>query len=307
MSTLPSFQRFGESQCTKTIGKKSPNRRKRAGILLAAMSTLHTYVGAVPATSTVTLFGINVPTSSSSANPLEPPSTPTPATSYSLVGTMTINGEVMTVYGEDLVASEYVQGDLVTVDGSPSATFSTLTYSTPQTDHSKNQFDTANLKENMFAVGSNALEYAYTYEELAVQPVIVVDCGFDSETGACTEKMWFSGASTRTTAWTGSVTPIATFEVSVSASTPTTGGSSANAAGSLKPAVTQPSGYGSYWCRVLRASCKDRDLVEFRVKKAQENRKLVPTAFYRERHPYKTVMNTNTAEFPVQMPRFRIP
>ncbi|KAJ3842553.1 hypothetical protein EV361DRAFT_947215 [Lentinula raphanica] len=225
MSTLPSFQRFGESQCTKTIGKKSPNRRKRAGILLAAMSTLHTYVGAVPATSTVTLFGINVPTSSSSANPLEPPSTPTPATSYSLVGTMTINGEVMTVYGEDLVASEYVQGDLVTVDGSPSATFSTLTYSTPQTDH------------NMFAVGSNALEYAYTYEELAVQPVIVVDCGFDSETGACTEKMWFSGASTRTTAWTGSVTPIATFEVSVSA-TPTTDGSSANAAGSLKPAVT---------------------------------------------------------------------
>ncbi|KAJ3730578.1 hypothetical protein C8R42DRAFT_11588 [Lentinula raphanica] len=148
------------------------------------------------ATRTVILSNIPFPTTLSILQQL---STPTPSSSISVLGTTTSDGNVMTVYGEDLVYSEFVEGQgFANGNGSVvSISWSTGTYSTPVTEHD-----------------------------------IYANCNFDSSTGACTEVFWFSGQSTtQTTSWTGSVVPFQTIEVSVSA---TETSSSENAARSLK-------------------------------------------------------------------------
>ncbi|KAJ4490695.1 hypothetical protein J3R30DRAFT_3399977 [Lentinula aciculospora] len=129
----------------------------------------------------------------------------------------------MTVYSEDVVYSEYVEGQVLgTTSGVTSVSWATSTYLTPITMH------------ETIAVGATALQFsdsnATSDQPGFVQPAFVDDCSLNSgETsgiGACTEVYWFSGESSRTTSWTGLVSPFATLVVSASA----TATSTANAA-----------------------------------------------------------------------------
>ncbi|KAJ3772587.1 hypothetical protein FB446DRAFT_788562 [Lentinula raphanica] len=183
------------------------------------MSVLPVDVRAIPATRTVILSNVQFPTTTSVP---QPPSTPTPSSSISVLGTTTSDGNVMTVYGEDFVYSEFLEGQgVANGNGSVvSISWSTGTYSTPVTEH------------DIYAVGASANAILQS-ADLAIEPVFVQNCNFDSSTGACTEVIWFSGQSaTRTTSWTGSVVAFQTIEVSVSA-TETGSSSSTNAARSL--------------------------------------------------------------------------
>ena len=138
----------------------------------------------------------------------------------------TRNGNTMTVYGEDIINSEYVEGHAVTtVDGSTLYTWTTGTLSTTDTAH------------EIYEVGTTAVGFTFNNDSaVGVEPLIQIECNFDSGassgTGVCTEVVQFSGQSTaQTTAWTGSIIPVSTFEVSVSA---TATGNATNAAGSVK-------------------------------------------------------------------------
>ncbi|GAW09484.1 hypothetical protein LENED_011639 [Lentinula edodes] len=195
-----------------------------AGTLLAAVSVFP--ADAIPATRTVTLFEAQFPSNSLSNDIPTPPSTPTLVHSFSVLGTATRNGNTMTVYGEDIINSEYVEGHAVTtVDGSTLYTWTTGTLSTTDTAH------------EIYEVGTTAVGFTFNNDSaVGVEPLIQIECNFDSGassgTGVCTEVVQFSGQSTaQTTAWTGSIIPVSTFEVSVSA---TATGSATNAAGSVK-------------------------------------------------------------------------
>ncbi|KAJ3842552.1 hypothetical protein EV361DRAFT_866319 [Lentinula raphanica] len=188
------------------------------------MSALPVDVRAIPATRTVILSHAQFSNPVSEPSVPQPPSTPTPSTSASVVGTTTSDGNVMTVYGEDFVYSEFFEGQGVGNGSDTSVSWSTGTYSTPVTEH------------DIYAVGASAIAFSQS-ADLAIAPVIVQGCNFDSSTGACTEVYWFSGLSTQTTSWTGSVVPFQTIEVSVSA-TETGSSSSTNAARSLKGSQT---------------------------------------------------------------------
>ncbi|KAJ3889122.1 hypothetical protein GG344DRAFT_79092 [Lentinula edodes] len=206
------------------------------GISLAALLVIP--ADAMPATRTVTVFEAQMP--SNTLDIPTPLSTPTLAYSISVVGTTTTNGNTMTVYGEDIINSEYIQIDgypVTNVDGSTSYTWSTEALSTTFTEH------------QIFEVGTTAIDLILNSGSAAtLEPAINIECNFDSgaslETGVCTEVVQFPGQSTaQTTAWTGSIVPIDTFEVSVSA---TTTGSATNAAGSMK---------GGQWSGLLASTC----------------------------------------------------
>ncbi|KAJ3899384.1 hypothetical protein F5879DRAFT_993827 [Lentinula edodes] len=190
------------------------------GISLAAVSVIP--ADAMPATRTVTVFEAQMP-----SNTLDIP-TPlsTPTLAYSI--------------SEDIINSEYIQIDgypVTNVDGSTSYTWSTEALSTTFTEH------------QIFEVGTTAIDLILNSGSAAtLEPAINIECNFDSgaslETGVCTEVVQFPGQSTaQTTAWTGSIVPIDTFEVSVSA---TTTGSATNAAGSMK---------GGQWSGLLASTC----------------------------------------------------
>ncbi|KAJ3761330.1 hypothetical protein EV361DRAFT_667474 [Lentinula raphanica] len=198
------------------------------GTLLAATSTL-LRVYAVPATSTITLFDVPIP---SDSNEPQPPSVPTPSISFSLIGTTTRDdGAVMTLYGEDIVNSEFVEGETTSVaSGTQSAewTWSTVTVSDPVTLH------------EVYGLGASVIEYSHS-------PTSTDDVGFAVEcqifssgesagTGVCTELYQANvGSPSTSTAWTGSVVPYATFTISDSDSaTNSTSSGSSNGAGSLK-------------------------------------------------------------------------
>ncbi|KAJ3989205.1 hypothetical protein F5890DRAFT_1549839 [Lentinula detonsa] len=204
-----------------------PNGKERAGVLLSAVSMLPGEVNATPATRTVTVFGVSVPPDTLSIP--QPPSTPTVVVSYSVLGTTTSDGKIMTLYGEDIIYSEFVEGQGAIASGtSTSITWSTGTFSAPQTEHDE------------IAIGASAIAFSHS-DGLGIDPVDVVNCDVDSSTGACTEVYWFKGQSTtQTTSWTGSLVPVQTFEVSVSSTATTT-----NAAGSLKPFVSFAVGVSS--------------------------------------------------------------
>ncbi|KAJ4490693.1 hypothetical protein J3R30DRAFT_3423993 [Lentinula aciculospora] len=196
----------------------------RIGIA-GALLTLPVDVKAVPATRTVTLFDIQFP--SVSLDTPEPPSTPTALYSYSVLGTTTNDGNTMTVYGEDIIYSEYIEGGIISEGGTTSTLWATGTYSTPQTLH------------YVLALGATAIELSHS-DASEYDPAFVLDCNFDgpgesSGTGACTEAYRFVDHSTSwTTSWTGSVIPIATFSVSVPDTATSTSTSATNAAESLK-------------------------------------------------------------------------
>ncbi|KAJ3919565.1 hypothetical protein F5877DRAFT_77963 [Lentinula edodes] len=191
-------------------------------ILLAAVSVIP--ADAMPATRTVTIFEAQTPLDTLDIP--TPLSTPTLVYSYSVVGTTTTNGNTMTVYGEDIINSEYIQVEgypVTSVDGSASYTWSTETLSTTLTEH---------------------LALPLRSNQLHINIECNLDSGASLETGVCTEVVQFPGQSTaQTTAWTGSIVPIDTFEVSVSA---TTTGSATNAAGSMK---------GGQWSGLLASTC----------------------------------------------------
>ncbi|KAF8829912.1 hypothetical protein HHX47_DHR2000144 [Lentinula edodes] len=178
----------------------------------------------MPATRTVTIFEAQTPLDTLDIP--TPLSTPTLVYSYSVVGTTTTNGNTMTVYGEDIINSEYIQVEgypVTSVDGSASYTWSTETLSTTLTEH---------------------LALPLRSNQLHINIECNLDSGASLETGVCTEVVQFPGQSTaQTTAWTGSIVPIDTFEVSVSA---TTTGIATNAAGSMK---------GGQWSGLLASTC----------------------------------------------------
>ncbi|KAJ4490694.1 hypothetical protein J3R30DRAFT_122387 [Lentinula aciculospora] len=193
-----------------------------ASVLLLVSSAFH--VHAIPATRTVTLFDVNAPDTSTPSIPT-PPSTPTVVFSYSVIGTTTKDGNTMTIYGENVIFSEYVEGYGGIVSGTALASevWSTRTLSSPQTIY------------ETFAVGANVFEFSQSNDSFD-DPLFFVDCSFDSaessRTGVCTERIGFPQlSSTETTTWTGSVIPFATFSVSVSATATT---SVTDAAGSLR-------------------------------------------------------------------------
>ncbi|KAJ3991545.1 hypothetical protein F5050DRAFT_1793550 [Lentinula boryana] len=187
-------------------------------------------VNAIPATRTVTVFGVSFSSPPNTLSIPQPPSTPTAVTSYSVLGTTTSDGKIMTVYGEDIIYSEFLEGQVATVSGtSTSITWSTGTFSAPQTEH------------DGIAIGASAIAFSHS-DGIGIDPVDVVNCDVDSSTGACTEVDWFKGQSTtQTISWTGSLVPVETFEVSVSATATTT----TNAAGSLKPFISFAVGVSS--------------------------------------------------------------
>ncbi|KAJ3847089.1 hypothetical protein EV368DRAFT_88154 [Lentinula lateritia] len=207
-------------------------------VVLAAVSVIP--ADAMPATRTVTGFEAQTPPNTLTEDLPTPLSTPTLVYSISVVGTTTTNGNTMTVYGEDIINSEYIQVDgypVTNVEGSTSYTWSTEALSTTFTEH------------EVFEVGTTAIDFILNNgSAAALEPAINIECNFDSgassETGVCTEVVQFPGQSTaQTTAWTGSIIPIFTFEVSVSA---TTTGSVTNAAGSMK---------GGQWSGLLATTC----------------------------------------------------
>ncbi|GAW09483.1 hypothetical protein LENED_011638 [Lentinula edodes] len=114
-------------------------------ILLAAVSVIP--ADAMPATRTVTIFEAQTPLDTLDIP--TPLSTPTLVYSYSVVGTTTTNGNTTTVYGEDIINSEYIQVEgypVTSVDGSASYTWSTETLSTTLTEH------------QIFEVGTTAID-----------------------------------------------------------------------------------------------------------------------------------------------------
>ncbi|KAJ3782373.1 hypothetical protein GGU10DRAFT_389916 [Lentinula aff. detonsa] len=194
-------------------------------VLLTIVSVLPAGVNvtAIPATRTITLFDVPAPTDT---NMLQQPSGPTTVTSFNILGTTTSNGEAMTIYGEDIIYSEYVQEETMeTASGSTSIAWSTITLSTPQTLH------------EIVAMGATAIEYSHSHTSID-DTEFVVDCIFSageiSGAGLCTEVYQTSvDAPSQTTAWTGSVIPFATFGAPVSDAGTSTK-SSSNAAKWLK-------------------------------------------------------------------------
>ncbi|KAJ3746047.1 hypothetical protein DFH05DRAFT_1541620 [Lentinula detonsa] len=121
-------------------------------VLLTIVSVLPVNVTAIPATRTITLFDVPAPTD---PNMLQQPSAPTTVTSFNILGTTTSNGEAMTIYGEDIIYSEYAQEETMrTASGSTSIEWSTITLSTPQTLH------------EIVAMGATAIEYSHSHTSI---------------------------------------------------------------------------------------------------------------------------------------------
>ncbi|KAJ3823298.1 hypothetical protein F5880DRAFT_542789 [Lentinula raphanica] len=195
------------------------------GSLLAAELSVFPVlsVHAIPATRTVTLFGVQTSTTTTRTEVSLPPATPAPVTSYSVLGTTIVDGVTMTAYGEDDIYRVVFQGEYESVNGSITTIWTPSTLSDPVIEHYE------------YTVGASAFGYyeSDTLPDGAVFPVIIGSCSFGSSTGACTQEVLFddnNDTSTSTSVWTGSVIRLTTFEVSVSSTATASTSSSTNRA-----------------------------------------------------------------------------